>query len=176
MDWYQKEYITGTTGSFYDLHTCSWIHSQVVLHKWDIRFLSLAQFISNWSRDPSTKVGAVIANDKRIISTGFNGFPQGMSDNPNLYSNREEKYSRVVHGEVNALIFSREPLDNCTLYTWPFAPCDRCCVQMLQAGITKFVFPAPTEEQKMRWGSSFEKSKNYIQECEAYWTEVDIGR
>tara|TARA_R110000787_G_scaffold186397_1_gene297914 strand:- start:2897 stop:3064 length:168 start_codon:yes stop_codon:yes gene_type:complete len=43
--------------------------------KWDQRFMELAAFIAQWSKDPSTKVGAVIVDprNKRIVSTGFNG-------------------------------------------------------------------------------------------------------
>jgi len=97
--------------------------------KWDLRFIELAQHISMWSKDPSTKLGAVITNGKKVVSIGFNGFPQGMSDAPELYKNRDEKYSRVVHGEINALIFAEKSVAHHTLYTFPLAPCDRCCVQ-----------------------------------------------
>jgi len=43
--------------------------------KWALRFLGLASYISKWSKDPSTKVGAVIAQGNRIVSLGYNGFP-----------------------------------------------------------------------------------------------------
>ena len=61
--------------------------------KWDLRFLNLAQHIAEWSKDPSTKVGAIIASpDNKVISMGFNGFPQSMSDSAECLNNREEKY------------------------------------------------------------------------------------
>src|SRR5438067_13784295 len=103
----------------------------MISEKWDIRFLRLAELVSSWSLDPSTKVGAVIALEKRLVSIGFNGFPSGMDDDPNLYLNREEKISRIIHGEINALLFAKNVL-NCTLYTFPMPPCERCCVQFLQ--------------------------------------------
>ena len=49
--------------------------------KWDLRFIGLAQHISTWSKDPSTKVGCVVVGeDREIRSTGFNGFPRGIND------------------------------------------------------------------------------------------------
>ena len=42
---------------------------------------NLAKHIGSWSKDPSTKVGAVIVDDKnRIVSVGYNGFPRGVED------------------------------------------------------------------------------------------------
>jgi len=138
--------------------------------KWDTRYLQLAHLVSLWSRDPSTQTGAAIVKPNHtLLSVGFNGFPQNMPDNPEWYANREEKYSRIVHCEVNALILAEGSARGCTLYTWPFASCDRCCVQMLQAGITRFVFPSIPERLVERWGKPLELTKKYIAEagCEA---------
>ncbi len=142
-------------------------------NKWDKRFLELAKHVSTWSKDPSTQAGAVIIRpDRTVVSVGFNGFPKNMPDNEEWYNNREEKYSRIVHCEVNALIHSFESLKGYTLYTYPFASCDRCVVQMLQAGITRFVFPEPTIDALSRWGSAFEKTKRYIVEAGVEYLEV----
>ena len=51
---------------------------------WDKRFLDLAEYISSWSKDTSSKVGAVIVHNKRIVSTGYNGFPEGYDDDDAL--------------------------------------------------------------------------------------------
>jgi dCMP deaminase len=142
--------------------------------KWDLRFLKLAELVASWSKDPSTKTGAVIVRpDRSVASLGFNGFPQSMPDTPEHYANRDEKYSRIVHCEVNAQIFAREPLQGYTLYTWPFLSCDRCAVQMLQAGIKKFVAPTATEDQLTRWGAAFEKVRRYLWESGAIFYEID---
>jgi dCMP deaminase len=95
-----------------------------------------------------------------------------MRDLAEWYENRDEKYSRIVHCEINAQIHAHEPLRGYTLYTYPFACCDRCAVQMLQAGILRFVFAEPTEDALSRWGVAFEKTKNYISECGAQFTEI----
>lgn len=142
---------------------------------WDKWFLGLAQYVSTASKDPSTKTGAVIVrSDRTVVSTGFNGFPRRMPDVDELYAKREDKYSRIVHCEVNAVLFAREPLAGCTLYTYPFAPCDRCVVQMIQAGITRFVFPIPSADALLRWGNALQLTKQYIQECGLDATEVKL--
>ena len=141
------------------------------VEKWDRRFLAHAEFVSQWSRDPSTKVGAVITREKVIVSSGYNGFPRSMPDRVESYVNRDEKLSRIIHGEVNALIFSQQSVEGCTLTTFPFSPCDRCSVILLQAGIKRFVFPALPADKVERWGKSMETAKQYITECGATWTE-----
>lgn len=145
--------------------------------KWDIRFLKLAQHVSAWSKDPSTKTGAVITVGKQVISVGYNGFPVGMPDDETLYDNREEKYSRVVHCEVNALIYAGklDPHAQHTLYTTPFPSCDRCVVQMIQAGIRTFVAPEPTQEAKDRWGAAFERTYRYIHECNGHIELIPVS-
>lgn len=108
--------------------------------KWDLRFLNLSKYISAWSLDPSTKVGAVITYGKRIVSVGFNGLPQKLPDDPEILNDREAKYEQVVHGEINALIFSgKTNLVGHTLYTYPFLPCSRCCSMFLQTDISRVV-------------------------------------
>ncbi|MBX4181761.1 hypothetical protein KW807_02760 [Candidatus Parcubacteria bacterium] len=135
--------------------------------KQDLYFLGMAQYCSTASKDPSTKTGAVIvAPNGSVVGTGYNGFPQGMSDADENWNNREEKYSRVVHCEVNALIFAARAIpEGSTLYTYPFMSCDRCIVQMLQAGIKRFVAPTATKEQNERWGAAFARTREYILEC-----------
>jgi len=88
--------------------------------KWDMRFLEMAKQISGWSKDPSTKCGAVIVRpDRTICATGYNGFPQKLKDDEEFYSNRPMKYSRIIHCEMNAILFAKEDLTGCTLYTYP---------------------------------------------------------
>src|ERR1700692_2564953 len=95
--------------------------------KWDKRFLELAQFISKWSKDPSTCVGAVIVDkDLRIVSVGFNGLPKGVEDTEERLNNRDIKIKIVVHAERNAILFARTSLVGCTLYTFPFSSCSVC--------------------------------------------------
>ena len=71
--------------------------SSVDLRDWDTRFLDLAEHISKWSKDPSTKVGAVIVDSyRRIVSTGYNGFPQGVMDSYDRLTDRDTKYEIII--------------------------------------------------------------------------------
>lgn len=100
------------------------------------------------SKDPSTKVGAVIVRpDRTIASCGFNGYPRGCRDDD--YVNRERKYQRVIHAEMNAILHAREPLTGYALYCWPLTPCDRCIPHIIQAGIRTIVMPPLPESD--RW-------------------------
>lgn len=143
--------------------------------KWDLRFLRIAREISTWSRDPRKQVGSVIVRpDRTIVSTGCNDFPRGMPNFKEYYDNREEKLSRIIHAEMNAVLFSRENLNGCTLYTYPIASCDRCVVHMIQAGIDNFVFPALHDPTQERWMKIIETTKKYLNECHKSWTEVEF--
>jgi dCMP deaminase len=150
----------------------SWRDSRPKVDKWDIRFLELADKVASWSKDPSTKTGAVIVDqERRVVSLGYNGFARGMLDTPALYADRETKYSRVVHCEMNAVMVAARPVDGCTLYTTPGPSCDRCAVHMIQAGIRRFVFWAPTPERRQRW--NVDKTLGYFREVGADVLEVE---
>ena len=74
---------------------------------WDEYFMSVALLASMRSKDPNTQVGAcIVGEDKRIISTGYNGFPRGCSDDefPWNREGEETKYPYVVHAELNAIL------------------------------------------------------------------------
>lgn len=121
--------------------------------KWDCRFLDLAEHIAQWSKDPSTKVGAVIVRpDKTIASVGFNGLPRGIEDTDERLTHRGTKYALTIHAESNAVLHAREPLEGHTLYTWPFQPCSNCAVTIIQTGIHRIVAPAEVPD---RWFTNF---------------------
>ncbi len=134
--------------------------------KWDRRFLELAKHISEYSKDPSTKVGAVIVDKQnRIISTGFNGFPKGVEDLEEDYANREIKYLKVVHAEANALMFARQDLTGCTIYTWPMMPCSTCGGLIIQSGIVRVVAPTLSLEHAERWGKNMKITAQMFDEA-----------
>jgi dCMP deaminase len=140
--------------------------------KWDRRFLEMAKLVSTFSKDPSTQCGAVITKGRFVWSIGFNGFPSKMVDLPEAYANREEKYSRVVHAEVNAIITAHRDLHGTTLYTYPFGCCDRCAVQVIQSGVGRVCFPALPADKIERWGKAVDRSKEYFRDCGVEVTEV----
>jgi dCMP deaminase len=133
---------------------------------WDEWLLGLAEYISTRSKDPSTKCGAVIVRpDNTITATGYNGFPRNIDDAAHLLLNREEKYKRMIHAEMNALDNARERLTGCTLYTHPFLTCERCAVHVIQAGIVKVVAPPPSLEALERWHHSFTLARTLYREA-----------
>ena len=131
------------------------------MNKWDKNFLQLAQMVSVFSKDPSTKVGAVIVDDdNRVISIGYNGFPKGIKDDSRL-NNRGLKYDMVVHAETNALLFANTSVKGCTIYTWPFQPCSRCASLIIQAGIRRVV---SAENKEIRWLNNFQLARDMFVE------------
>jgi dCMP deaminase len=139
--------------------------------KWDRRFLLRAEQNASWSKDPSTKVGAVIVRPNQTVAgDGFNGFPRGMRDDEELYLDRETKYSRTVHAELNAVINSHGSVEGCTAYiTHP--PCTACSLALIQSGIKRVVFYKPDEGMVERWGEQFEKVKGFFEEVGMEVTE-----
>jgi deoxycytidylate deaminase len=104
-----------------------------------------SKHISLLSKDPSTKVGAVIMDKNGIIySTGYNGYPREFPDLD--YNNREYKYPRVVHAEANAIVNmvrtgSRLPA-NPILFVSGAPPCNECAKLICQVGFKEVVFDA----------------------------------
>lgn len=133
---------------------------------WDKRFLDLCSLVAGWSKDPSTKCGSVIVRpDKTIVSVGYNGFNRHSQDLKEDYENREVKYSKVIHAEMNAVLNSYERVFGCTLYVTPMLPCDRCAVHVIQAGIKRVVSVLPEEEQRKRWFPQIALSLKYFKEA-----------
>ena len=75
--------------------------------KWDDRLLKLAEHVSQWSKDPSTKVGACIVDDNnRVISHGYNGFPKGVDDSPAYLNDREQKLQKINNKKMMEYLLS----------------------------------------------------------------------
>lgn len=112
---------------------------------WDEYFMGVAILAAMRSKDPSTQVGACIVNrDKKIISTGYNGLPTGISDDDFPWGREgeflETKYPYVCHAELNAIL--NQPgtsLKGCSIYVALF-PCNECCKAIIQAGISEVVY------------------------------------
>jgi dCMP deaminase len=129
---------------------------------WDARFLEMAALVATWSKDPSTKVGAVITRGKFVVSLGFNGHPSGIQDSEGRLHDREMKYRTIIHAELNAILSARQPLVGCTLYVVPFMPCSACGAVIVQAGITRVV---TWESDNERWAESFEITRSIFAEA-----------
>jgi len=110
---------------------------------WDEYFMGIALLAAMRSKDPSTQVGACIVDENNIIlSTGYNGFPKGCSDDefPWARTGEETKYPFVVHAELNAILNSGgKDLKNSRLYVALF-PCNECAKAIIQSGIKEVVY------------------------------------
>jgi len=112
---------------------------------WDQYFMGVALLSSMRSKDPNTKVGACIVNQKkRIVGIGYNGFPCGCNDDDFPWERNSEnfldnKYPYVVHAEPNAILNSNSSLENCIIYVTLF-PCNECAKLVIQSGIREIVY------------------------------------
>lgn len=132
--------------------------------KWDERFILLARHIADWSKDPGTKVGAVIVRpDRTVASVGYNGLPRNVEDTPARLE-RPLKYHLTVHAEINAILSAGENLQNYVLYVAPLFPCSNCAAAIIQTGISRIVFDAP-DEQPPQWRDSFRLAAELFQEA-----------
>lgn len=126
--------------------------------KWKRRFLDLAAHVAEWSKDPSTKVGAVIVSyDRIVLGLGYNGFARGVDDSPERYDERSVKYKLVVHAEANAIVNSRGRIpSDATLFATKF-PCSECAKLIIQSGIGTVVCPPPSADGVWAEDAAFSK-------------------
>ena len=111
---------------------------------WDEYFMGIAHLSALRSKDPNTQVGAAIVDENhRVVSVGYNGMPKGCSDDVFPWSREgailQTKYAFVVHAELNAILNSKYPVSGCTLYVSLF-PCNECAKAIIQAGIRRIVY------------------------------------
>ena len=103
-------------------------------HDW---FLQGVYWVASKSKDPKTKIGAIIVKDRRIISTGYNGIPIGVNDENEIRHQRPDKYKWYEHGERNAIYAAAKYgiiTEEATLYTNAL-PCADCARGIIQSGI-----------------------------------------
>jgi dCMP deaminase len=163
-----------------------------VSNRWDTYFLDSALRVARMSKDPSTKVGAVVVKKtpgfKPVkISEGFNGFPVGVADDNRLHV-REQKLEIVVHAEMNAILTCARlgiATAGCSIYVaacngagdpgaWGGPPCARCTVECMQAGIVEYVSWPAKPELLTRWGASIKLAKDLIHEAGLMYREVPL--
>ena len=115
--------------------------------EWDEYFMAIAKLSAMRSKDPSTQVGAcIVSNDNRILSIGYNGAPNGFSDEKFPWGrdgkNLDTKYSYVCHAELNAILNyrgSKKDLEDARIYVDLF-PCNECAKIIIQSGIKEVIY------------------------------------
>ena len=129
------------------------------------------------SKDPRTKIGAVLIQEDSIISTGFNGFPRKVFDYEDRYLDKEIKYQFICHAEANAVTAAARlgnRTNRATLVTQGI-PCAECCKTLIQAGIKAFVTHKqwPNLTHSPKWVESIEITKQMMAEAEIRHYVVD---
>lgn len=131
--------------------------------------MKLAREIATWSKDPSRQIGAVaIGSNRRILSTGYNGFPAGIEDSIDRLDDRDEKYKYVVHAEKNCIYNACHngiSLNGSSLYVWGLPICSECAKGIIQVGISKVYYSYKVESYNDTiWINSFRITKSMFEE------------
>ena len=132
-----------------------------------LSFIKIAEQVAAMSKDPSTKVGALILGPNlEIRATGWNGFPRGVEDSPERLNDRPTKLKFTAHSEANAITNAARSgvsTDGCSLLVTALHPCGDCAKIIIQAGIKKVYAPLP--EIDGRWADSFEVAATMFREA-----------
>lgn len=138
---------------------------------WDRRLVELAKHVAEWSKDPSTKVGAVIVNpDRTIVSLGFNGFPRGVEDTGPRIESRESKLRCTIHAEENAILTANQSLKGCFIFSSHF-PCCACSARIIQSGLVK-VCSARQTQYENRWQEDIAMGQKMMREAGVFYHYV----
>ncbi len=134
------------------------------------KLISIAKSIAQLSKDPSTKVGALVFDDdSNILSTGFNGINGGVVDSDHRYNHRETKYKFVCHAEANAIAQAARVgarLLNSNMIVTSMYPCSNCAKMIIQSGIKKVYVPTPTNSPaEQRWKEDIEITTTMFHEA-----------
>jgi dCMP deaminase len=148
------------------------------------RFLEFAAHHAKNSRDPSTHVGCVLVRDTYVISAGFNSFSRGIAETRERLEDRDQKMKLMVHAEMNAILSAAaagQKTAGTTLYLsatdasgaiWGGAPCTRCLVECIQAGIAE-VITYPFKRTPSRWKDDLAFAVELMREAKIGYTEID---
>jgi dCMP deaminase len=136
------------------------------MNKWDIRFVRIAKEVAEWSKDPSTQVGSIAVKNRKIIATGYNGFPKGIKDAPRDLYDREMKLKLTVHAEKNMIYNAVEhgvKLEGSTVYIWGLPTCEECWKGLVQTGVSRVVMP-DIEFNGGKWKEGCKFAKEYMED------------
>lgn len=135
--------------------------------------MNLAREVSTWSKDPSTHCGAVFVGDAgQVLTQGYNGFPRNISDNKNDYLNRELKYQKIVHAEMNAIYNASRTgvkLVNSIVYVYGLPCCNECAKALIQVGVKQVV---TSINDNIRWRESCANAENLFKEAGVVLTYI----
>lgn len=147
------------------------MNDTIPIPNWDEFFMRHVYLAATKSKDPSSKIGAILVKDGVIISEGYNGFPRGVIDSSERYSIREEKYKYVVHAEVNSILNAARngiSTKGSIMYTNGI-PCNECAKSVIQAGIIEVIIHDKWPMGKIggdgKWDNSAKITSTMFGEC-----------
>ena len=147
------------------------------VEKWDKRFLAIALAVSSWSKDDSTKVGAILVDADRIVRcVGYNGIPRSLDDSEPSRLVRPEKYKWFNHAELNLLSNCARigtSTEGCTMYV-THHPCAACTRSMIQSGIRRIVCNNHHTDFAERWKDELDIAKAMAKEAKVVITQYEI--
>ena len=147
--------------------------------KWQKRFMKIAKEISYWSKDPSSKIGCIaVDNNKRILSTGYNGIPSLIEDTSNILDVRENKLDYIIHAEPNCLLNALKngvSVKNSVLFVYGLPICSNCANYIIQSEISKVYYCIDSNNNIEYWNNIFkEKSLHKFIEANIPVEEIFI--
>lgn len=146
------------------------------MNKWVNHYMKLAEHVSTWSKDPNTKVGAIVVGAKgQILTQGYNGFPRKIKDTPARLNDRDTKLKYVVHAEMNAIFnasLTGVSLDGSTIYIYGLPICHECAKGIIQVGIKKAVIQKQFPGMKDTWKESCSLAIKILEEANITVIEV----
>lgn len=147
---------------------------------WNLRFMQLADHIAQWSKDRSSKVGAIIVDRNMMLSTGYNGFPRGVDDDIEERHQRPLKYDWVLHAEENAIINAARhgiKTHGTDMYVNWF-PCSKCAGMIVNAGIKRIFCDKEPDFENQVFGAGFKQAIEKLTEggVEIIYMDYDAHR
>ena len=118
---------------------------------WDEYFMEITNLVSRRSTCRRRSVGAILVKDKRILATGYNGAPPGLThcldigclrEQEQVPSGERHELCRGLHAEQNIIIqaaFHGVSIKDSILYCTNM-PCSICMKMIISAGIKKIVY------------------------------------
>lgn len=145
------------------------------MSKWHEYFMNVAEDSAKLSRDPNTKVGAVIVNNKRIKSTGFNGAPSTFPDELVPLDNDSDelinkKNTYMCHAELNAVLNydgQIADLKNAEVYV-TVSPCSRCACMLAQVGVKRIIY-----KEKYHRKEETDAAEYILDQCGVNYTDYE---
>lgn len=115
-------------------------------------FMDIAKVLAMRGNCGRGQVGALLTQENRIISTGYNGPLRGSEDCSAEHCDLNNHCKRSIHAEVNAIYFAAKQgisTDNSTLYC-THSPCVNCAKAIVQAGIYRVIYLYQYDEEGIK--------------------------